>query len=101
MQALKFKTSIPDSNILLLINMILQDVGGCIPHNIIVIKDCPAFSNDYAPVYSTNISECMRLHLNDIMEFLTDFHTLAKIKVGKRYVTQFFIKINCRATVKV
>lgn len=83
-QALKFKTSIPDSNILLLINMILQDVGGSIPHNIIVIKDCPAFSNDYAPVYSTNIAECMRLHLNDIMEFLTDFHTLAKIKVRNR-----------------
>lgn len=87
MQALKFKTSIPDTNILLLINMVLQDVGGCIPQNIMVIKNYPAFSNNYTPAYSTNVSECMRLHLNDILEFLTDFHTLAKIKVD---VTLYF-----------
>lgn len=64
----------------MLINIVLQDVGGSIPQNI-VTKDCSAFSADYVPVYNTNISECMRLHLNDILEFLTDFHTLAKIKV--------------------
>lgn len=81
-QAMKFKTSVPDSNLLMLINIVLQDVGGSIPQNIIVIKDCPAFAPDYAQVYNTNISECMRLHLNDILEFLSDFHTLAKIKVG-------------------
>lgn len=79
-QAMKFKTSIPDSNLLMLINIVLQDVGGSIPQNIMVIKDCPAFTADFAPGY-TNISDCMRLHLNDILEFLTDFHTLAKIKV--------------------
>lgn len=86
-QAMKFKISIPDSNLLMLINIVLQDVGGSIPQNIVVIKDCrSAFSFDYAPGY-TNISDCMRLHLNDILEFLTDFHTLAKIKVcnNRRY----------------
>lgn len=82
-QAMKFKTSIPDSNLLMLINIVLQDVGASIPQNIIVIMDCPSFTVDYVPAYSTNISECMRLHLNDIIEFLTDFHTLAKIKVRK------------------
>lgn len=58
----------------------LKDVGGSIPSNI-VIKDCPSFSMELIPVCNTSVSECMRLHLGDILEFLTDFHTLAKIKV--------------------
>lgn len=55
-------------------------MGGSIPNNI-VIKDKAPFGADYISVFSTSVSECMRLHLGEILEFLTDFHTLAKIKV--------------------
>ncbi|XP_057672302.1 protein unc-79 homolog isoform X3 [Diorhabda carinulata] len=78
-QALKFKTSIPDSNLLMLINLILQDIGSSIPSNV-VIKDCSAAALEYGPVFTTGISECMKLNLGDILEFLTDFHAISKMK---------------------
>ncbi|XP_055589112.1 protein unc-79 homolog isoform X2 [Uranotaenia lowii] len=74
-QALKFKTNIPDGNLLLLVGILLQDAGGAMPSGI--IDDLP----DTAPTFSCNIAEYMRqTYLNDIMEFLADFHTLSKIK---------------------
>ncbi|XP_062699699.1 protein unc-79 homolog isoform X2 [Aedes albopictus] len=74
-QALKFKTNIPDSNLLLLVGILLQDAGGAMPPG--VIEDLPETS----PHFSCNIAECMRqTYLNDVMEFLADFHTLSKIK---------------------
>nr|XP_023011875.1 protein unc-79 homolog isoform X2 [Leptinotarsa decemlineata] len=78
-QALKFKTTIPDSNLLMLINLILQDIGGSIPSNV-VIKDCPSIILDYGPSFTTGISECMKLNLGDILEYLTDFHAISKMK---------------------
>ncbi|KAJ8981492.1 hypothetical protein NQ317_007018 [Molorchus minor] len=78
-QALKFKTNIPDSNLIMLINLILQDIGGAIPSNV-VIKDCPILSVEYGPTFTTGISECMKLNLGDILEFLTDFHAISKMK---------------------
>lgn len=78
-QALKFKTSIPDSNLLMLINLILQDIGGLIPTNV-VIKDCSVIALEYGPGFTTGISECMKLNLGEILEFLTDFHAISKIK---------------------
>ncbi|KAK4872146.1 hypothetical protein RN001_016270 [Aquatica leii] len=78
-QALKFKTSIPDSNLLILISLILQDAGGSIPINVVLQNSLPIY-NETGPVFNTNIAECMRVHLGDVVEFLTDFHTLAKMK---------------------
>ncbi|KAK5639447.1 hypothetical protein RI129_011939 [Pyrocoelia pectoralis] len=78
-QALKFKVSIPDSNLLILINLILQDAGGSIPINVVLQNSLPHY-HETGPVFNTNIGECMRLHLGDVIEFLTDFHTLAKMK---------------------
>lgn len=73
-QALKFKINIPDGNILLLVGFVLQDAGGTLPAGIVPgLPEMP-------PVYTTNASECMRTYLNDILDFLADFHTLSKIK---------------------
>lgn len=33
------------------------------------------------PVFNTCAAECMRQHLGDALDFLSDFHTLGKIKV--------------------
>lgn len=73
-QALKFKTNLPDSNLLLLVGFVLQDAGGLLPPDI--IEDLPEFP----PLYTTNASDCTRQYLNDILDFLADFHTLSKIK---------------------
>ncbi|XP_045481676.1 protein unc-79 homolog isoform X1 [Harmonia axyridis] len=78
-QALKFKTTIPDSNLLMLINLILQDIGGSIPTNV-AMKDWKNYGLDYTPSCTTGISECMKLHLTEILDFLTDFHTISKMK---------------------
>ncbi|XP_049954031.1 protein unc-79 homolog [Schistocerca serialis cubense] len=78
-QALKFKTSIPDSNIIMLINFVLQDAGSSLPVNMLVEHSFPV-GPEGGPVYNTNASECMRHHLGDSLEFLADFHTLSKVK---------------------
>lgn len=73
-QALKFKTSIPDSNLLLMVGMVLQDAGGALPTNF--AEGLP----EEPPIYSNYMAENMRQYLSDVMEFLADFHTLSKIK---------------------
>lgn len=73
-QTLKFKTNIPDSNLLLLVGFVLQDAGGNLPPGL--IEGLP----DSAPMYTTNAAECMKQYINDLLEFLADFHTLSKIK---------------------
>ncbi|XP_039288508.1 protein unc-79 homolog isoform X2 [Nilaparvata lugens] len=77
-QVLKFKTSIPDSNFLLLINFILQDAGGLLPLAVAMEDNPPMFPD--GPVFATSAAEAMRHHLGDAVEFLSDFHTLSKIK---------------------
>ncbi|XP_050073343.1 protein unc-79 homolog isoform X4 [Anopheles maculipalpis] len=76
-QALKFKINVPDNNLLLLVGFLLQDAGGILPPGIIGDISCgESFVHS-----NCNISECMRQpYLNDILEFLADFHTLSKIK---------------------
>lgn len=79
-QALKFKTSIPDCNFLMLINLILQDSGGAVPTSI-VLENAQSCHSEHLHMFSTSVADCMKLHLGDILEFLTDFHTINKIKV--------------------
>lgn len=78
-QALKFKVQIPDSNFLMLINFVLQDAGGMLPMTIAMEDNAPT-SYPEGPVFNTCAAECMRQHLGDAMDFLSDFHTLGKIK---------------------
>lgn len=73
-QCLKFKTMVPDHNLLLLIGMIIQDLNGNLPKE--VFDGLP----ENSPMFSNNTADCMRQYLNDILEFLADFHTLSKIK---------------------
>lgn len=73
-QALKFKTNIPDGNLLLLVGFLLEDSGGTLPPGI--VPDLP----EQPSLPATNATECMRQYLNDSLDFLADFHTLNKIK---------------------
>nr|XP_018900718.1 PREDICTED: protein unc-79 homolog isoform X2 [Bemisia tabaci] len=78
-QALKFKITIPDSNFLVLISFILQDVGGVLPQAHSIEQGKVQF-HEQNPILNTGAAECMRQHLADALEFLADFHTLSKIK---------------------
>lgn len=73
-QALKFKTNIPDSNLLLMVGFLLEDAGGKLPKGI--VPDLP----EHAVTSTTYATDCMRQYLNDTLDFLADFHTLNKIK---------------------
>lgn len=78
-QALKFKTVIPDQNLLLIVGFILHDAGGALPPD--TVAGLPA----HAPAQSNSAADCMRQYLNDVMDFLADFHTLSKIKNFKSH----------------
>lgn len=73
-QALKFKTNIPDSNLLLMVGFLLEDAGGKLPKGI--VPDLP----EHATASTSYATDCMRQYLNDALDFLADFHTLNKIK---------------------
>ncbi|XP_018400157.1 PREDICTED: protein unc-79 homolog isoform X2 [Cyphomyrmex costatus] len=76
-QAIKFKITIPDSNFLLLLQFVLQDIGGSLPNSVAMENN---IQTDMSPIYNTNASESLKNQLSDVLEFLTDFHTLSKIK---------------------
>lgn len=76
-QALKFRTNIPDSNLLLMVGMVLQDAGGALPSGF--AEGLP----ETPPTYSNYCAENMRQYLSDVVEFLADLHTLSKIKNSK------------------
>ncbi|XP_011183939.2 protein unc-79 homolog isoform X2 [Zeugodacus cucurbitae] len=73
-QALKFKTNIPDNNLLMIIGFVLHDAGGTLPPG--TLAGLP----ETAPLLTTNAADCMRQYVNDVIDFLADFHTLSKIK---------------------
>ncbi|CAN8031368.1 unnamed protein product, partial [Ixodes persulcatus] len=77
-QALKFKSVIPDENLLVLVQFVLQDAGGILCPNVIV-EDL-LLPQDLQNAYNTGASECMRQNLNEVLEFVADVHALIRIK---------------------
>ncbi|XP_042883659.1 protein unc-79 homolog isoform X4 [Penaeus japonicus] len=82
-QALKFKTSIPDTNLVLLVQLVVQDSGGTLGSNS-VVGDLPKNVQDIHNLPNTCAAECMRSHLHDALEFIADVHTLTKVKSNCR-----------------
>ncbi|XP_075145708.1 UNC-79 domain-containing protein isoform X6 [Haematobia irritans] len=81
-QALKFKINIPDHNLLMIIGFVLLDAGGTLPPGTLQgIPEIPSAS-------PTNAADCLRQYINDVIDFLADFHTLSKIKNFKNSQTQ-------------
>uniref|UniRef100_A0A1A9ZXT2 Protein unc-79 homolog n=1 Tax=Glossina pallidipes TaxID=7398 RepID=A0A1A9ZXT2_GLOPL len=81
-QALKFKISVPDHNLLMIIGFVLLDAGCAFPPG--TLQGIP----DVPPALTTNAAECLRQYINDVIDFLADFHTLNKIKNFKNSQTQ-------------
>ncbi|XP_041355146.1 protein unc-79 homolog isoform X3 [Gigantopelta aegis] len=78
-QALKFKSILPDENLLMLVQFLVLDTGGtiCPSHS---IGDVGMLFFQSQSMISTCAAECMRHYINDCMEFIADLHTLTKVK---------------------
>lgn len=113
-QALKFKTNIPDDNLLKLVQVryksecttlkihnmlinffpttyqfIIQDAGGTLGPSII-LEDMGTTTWDVQNMINTSASECMRQYFNEALDFIADVHTLSKIKVcGSHQMSSF------------
>ena len=77
--ALKYKTSIPDVNFLYLASMILQDARGELPPNFILQLKQDVGVSMYGANYSGS-TPWLEQYLPDIVEFVADVHTLGKVK---------------------
>jgi len=59
---------------------IIQDIGGILPECSAIDNIVPTFPAIVTSV-PTGASELLRNNLQDILDFLTDFNTLTKLKV--------------------
>ena len=84
--ALRYKTSIPDVNFLYLASMTLQDAKGELPPNFILDKDPLLEMSMSGPIYIGS-TPWLEQYLPDIVEFVADVHTLGKVKSHVRGMT--------------
>ncbi|RWS30132.1 protein unc-79-like protein [Leptotrombidium deliense] len=78
-QAIKFKTLVPDENLMILVQFLLQDAGGTLVPSVI-IEDLKANSCAEIEVYNTNAVECWKQYVMDAIDFVADVHTLTRVK---------------------
>ncbi|XP_071164350.1 protein unc-79 homolog isoform X1 [Mytilus edulis] len=79
-QAMKFKISLPDENFLLLVQFVVLDAGGTIANTNILGEQGMLYMTHANMLISTCAAESMRDHLNECLEFISDIHTLSKVK---------------------
>lgn len=76
-QALKFKTTITCANFFMLISFVLQDIGGVLPPS---IAQDDTLDISSVPYYTTGASECMKHHVQDVLDFLNELNISFKLK---------------------
>ncbi|WAR19666.1 UNC79-like protein [Mya arenaria] len=83
-QALKFKASLPDDNLLLMVQFVVLDAGGTIGSTNIVGDLGMLYHTHAHSLMSTYAAECMRQYLSDCVEFISDLHTISKLKTNMK-----------------
>ncbi|XP_066523428.1 protein unc-79 homolog isoform X2 [Hoplias malabaricus] len=76
LQALKFKSPIPDTNLLLLVQFVCADIGTRLSESTILQKHMISS----IPGCTTAAMECLRQYLSELLDFIADMHTLTKLK---------------------
>ncbi|XP_006811597.2 LOW QUALITY PROTEIN: protein unc-79 homolog [Saccoglossus kowalevskii] len=76
--ALKFKSALPDANILLILQLVLLDSGGRLSESNILEEEIGVY--DIKSLGPTGAADCMKQSLSDALEFIGDLHTLTKVK---------------------
>ncbi|XP_033097176.1 protein unc-79 homolog [Anneissia japonica] len=80
--ALKFKISIPDANLIELVQFVCIDAGGRISESFFDEMKMKQLQSSWC---STGVLECMRSYINEYIEFIGDLHALSKVKVSNIY----------------
>ncbi|XP_034274265.1 protein unc-79 homolog isoform X1 [Pantherophis guttatus] len=76
LQALKLKSPLPDTNLLLLVQFVCADAGTKLAESMILHKQMIAS----LPGCGTAAMECMRQYIGEVLDFIADMHTLTKLK---------------------
>ncbi|KAM4690013.1 protein unc-79 homolog isoform 2-T2 [Rhinophrynus dorsalis] len=84
LQALKLKSPLPDTNLLLLVQFICSDIGTKLAESTIIQKQMIAS----LPGCGTAAMECTRQYIGDILDFIADMHTLTKLKSHMKTCSQ-------------
>ncbi|KAM5129786.1 protein unc-79 homolog isoform 3-T3 [Mantella aurantiaca] len=84
LQALKLKSPLPDTNLLLLVQFICTDVGTKLAESTIIHKQMIAS----LPGCGTAAMECTRQYIGEILDFIADMHTLTKLKSHMKTCSQ-------------
>ncbi|KAF5404406.1 hypothetical protein PHET_02132, partial [Paragonimus heterotremus] len=87
-QAIKFRASIPDENLIKLLQFILMDAGGTMEPNQVVEGLTTLFNPQTCHLFSTGAAELMRPHLADCIAFISDVHTMHKVKQSQKTAVQ-------------
>ncbi|XP_074091568.1 protein unc-79 homolog isoform X13 [Macrotis lagotis] len=84
LQALKLKSPLPDTNLLLLVQFVCADAGTKLAESTILHKQMIAS----IPGCGTAAMECMRQYVNEVLDFIADMHTLTKLKSHMKTCSQ-------------
>ncbi|CAH8516713.1 unnamed protein product [Schistosoma rodhaini] len=87
-QSIKFRACIPDENLIKLLQFILMDAGGTIEPNQVVEGLTTLFNPQTYHLFPTGAAELMRPHLPDCLAFISDIHTVNKIKQSQKSAVQ-------------
>uniref|UniRef100_T1KYI8 Uncharacterized protein n=1 Tax=Tetranychus urticae TaxID=32264 RepID=T1KYI8_TETUR len=77
--AIRFKTFVPDENLMMLVQFVLQDLDGTLVYSV-VTEHLKPNSDPSIEQHNTNACEFIKPYVNDISEFITDVHTLSRVK---------------------
>ncbi|CAD5115352.1 DgyrCDS4332 [Dimorphilus gyrociliatus] len=78
-QALKFRVSLPDENLILLVQFVCLDLGGTVGPTAITEDLSITFALYTQSLVSTGAADCMKQYTSDCVEFVADLHTIYKI----------------------
>ncbi|XP_071069823.1 protein unc-79 homolog isoform X8 [Dasypus novemcinctus] len=84
LQALKLKSPLPDTNLLLLVQFICADAGTKLAESTILSKQMIAS----VPGCGTAAMECARQYVSEVLDFMADMHTLTKLKSHMKTCSQ-------------
>ena len=76
---MKFKTQLTDETLVALLQLLLQDAGGTLVPGVIN-EHLPLNTEPEIEQQSTSAVEAMKQYVNDGIEFLSDVHTISRVK---------------------
>ncbi|XP_025104233.1 protein unc-79 homolog isoform X4 [Pomacea canaliculata] len=79
-QAMRFKSVVPDDNLLMMVQFVVLDAGGTLCLTNSLSEASALYTAQSQTLISTCAAECMRQHLPDCIYFIEDLETLTKVK---------------------